>query len=99
MLALVTVALSGIHFKVADLLVWCSIYGVMPIWLGQPLTSFNSNLALFVQLASFGSLYQMYNVAMFGMSCVCLSSSILLVLDWARWWQDYPIPMQAALCL
>ena len=98
LLLLATVVLSGVHFKVADLLVWCAIYAVAPVWLGQPLKSFNANLALFVQLASFGSLYKLYNVAMVGLSCVCLSSSILLVLDWARWWQDYPIPMQAALC-
>ena len=81
---------------------WLVMFTCAPIWLGQPITleTVKLNATLFVQAMGYGSLYKkQHNTAMGLLTLGCLSSSIALVLDWARWWQAYPIPMQVSLAI
>ena len=92
----------SIDINIANSASWLAVYTCAPVWLGQPISfeTVKRSLMLFVQVMGSGSLYKkQYNTAMGLLTLGCLSSSIALVLDWARWWQAYPIPMQAAMAI
>jgi len=83
-------------------LIWALIFFIGPHILGQPI----NNLEAFTKSANLA----FYNFSIIGAygkndaistltSLLSLAASILLVLDWMRWWQEYPLPIINAIAL
>jgi len=83
-------------------LIWGLAFFIGPHILGQPV----NNLEAFTKSANLA----FYNFSILGAyekndaistltSLLSLAASILLVLDWMRWWQDFPLPIINAIAL
>ena len=77
-------------------LIWALVFFVGPHILGQPV----NNLEAFIKSAklalynfSINAGYEKNDAISTLTSLLSLAASILLVLDWMRWWQDYPLPI------
>jgi len=83
-------------------LLWVLGYFIGPHILGQPVSSIaafskSANLAFFY--ISTCSAYSKYDAINTITTLLSLSASLFLVLDWMRWWQDYPLPIINAIAL
>ena len=77
-------------------LIWALVFFIGPHILGQPvnnLEAFAKSAKLAVYNFSIISGYEKNDAISTLTSLLSLAASILLVLDWMRWWQDYPLPI------
>ena len=77
-------------------LIWVLVFFIGPHILGQPvnnLEAFTKSAKLAVYNFSIISGYEKNDAISTLTSLLSLAASILLVLDWMRWWQDYPLPI------
>ena len=77
-------------------LIWALVFFISPHILGQPvnnLEAFTKSTKLAVYNFSIISGYEKNDAISTLTSLLSLAASILLVLDWMRWWQDYPLPI------
>jgi len=83
-------------------LIWALVFFLGPHILGQPvnnLNAFKKSLNLSFYNFSIIGAYSKNDAISVMTILLSLAASIILVLDWMRWWQDYPLPIINAIAL